>query len=169
MTKTCLLRSDVECPERRRVRRSRSIRFGFVGEIVVHDAEEHRDEEQDEATGAALHSGELIRRRSGEDREPQMTIGHAVIRPFRQQIREFTLLCVVGHGQHSFDLRRREEMRRRGDSGYFSIVFLDGEPALTDEMKLLHRLQIADDQIFEKPRGRRAFARVVVPNANTVE
>ena len=49
------------------------------------------------------------------------------------------------------------------------IVFFDSKPSLSDEMKLLHRLQISHDDLFEKPRGWFTVTSVVMPNTNEIE
>lgn len=49
-----------------------------------------------------------------------------------------------------------------------SIVFLHGKPLLREEIELLHRLQVSNNQVFQKPRGRRALTAVVMPEMNVV-
>ena len=62
----------------------------------------------------------------------------------------------------------RKEGRREGRT-HRSVALLHGEPVLADEVELLHRLQVTDDDVFQEPRRRRALARVVVPHANVVQ
>ena len=50
-----------------------------------------------------------------------------------------------------------------------SIVFLHGKPLLREEIELLHRVQVANNQVFQKPRGRWSSAAVVMPEMNVVQ
>ena len=44
-------------------------------------------------------------------------------------------------------------MRRKANqcSTYSAVILLHGEPILTDEIGLLHRLQIANNDVFQEP------------------
>lgn len=118
--------------------------------IVVENVEQHRGEEKNEAARAALNASEAIRCRTREDGKPQMTLGQAVIRFLRQEIGESAFVVLAGDGQKTFDL---------------AAGLLHRQPVLKEEIRFLQRLQIAHDDVFEKPRGRIAFAGVVVPDA----
>jgi hypothetical protein len=52
---------------------------------------------------------------------------------------------------------------------YQTIAFLDGQPPLTDEMRLLLGLYILNEHVFEKPGGIRAHARIIMPDAQMIE
>ena len=52
---------------------------------------------------------------------------------------------------------------------YFAIVFLYGEPPLCNEIEELIRLQILDDETFEKPRGGSTTATVVMPEMKVMQ
>jgi hypothetical protein len=52
---------------------------------------------------------------------------------------------------------------------YETIALLDSQPLLTDEVRLVLRLKILQEHIFEKPRGIRTRARVVMPDVQVIE
>ena len=140
--------------------------------IVVQDVQQHRREEEDEAARASLDAREMIHYPLGEDGEPQMSVGHVVIRLLCEHITELVLLDIVRNGKESFDLTER--MFGRGDvrldrKPYQSITLVDRQPLLTDEVISFHRLQIAHDDVLEKPRSGRASTRVIVPHPHVVQ
>ena len=99
---TNLLRSDEKGTHRQTT--CSCLSLGLRGLIIVQNVQQHARQQQHEAASASLHAREPIRWWTREDREPQMTFGHAVIRLFRQQICELLLLRVASHGHHSLDL-----------------------------------------------------------------
>ena len=83
------------------------IGFGLCCLIIVENVQQHAGEQQNEATRATLHSRESIRGRTREDGEPEMALGHTVIRLLGQHVRELLLLRLASHRQHTVDLLSR--------------------------------------------------------------
>ena len=86
-------------------------------------------------------------------------------------------LAFVGHQRRGEHVRsnhaRRRVCHRRSQldpcSTHRSVVLLDGEPILTDEIGLLHRLQITNNDVFQKPRSRCSTTRIVMPDTNVIQ
>ena len=55
------------------------------------------------------------------------------------------------------------------DLSHQAIVFLHRQPVLTDEVGLLHRLQIPHEDILEKPRRRCSSPGVIMPYTDVVQ
>ena len=108
-----------------------------------------------------------------EDREPQVAIGHVVIGFLREHVAELVFLDIVCDGKESFNLTERmfgrRDLRLEHELFYQPIGLVDRQPLLTDEVIPFHRLQIADDDVLEKPRGRSVFPRVIVPHPHVVQ
>ena len=113
---TDLLRREIERAEHQTTRTL--ARLGFRRLIIVEDVQEHASQQQHETARASLHTCETVRRRTREDREPQVTFGHTVICLLRQQVRELALLRLASHRQHTFHLHSTittvREAKRRG-------------------------------------------------------
>ena len=102
MDETDLLRSDEQWTHRQATRTLTA--FGLCCLIIVQDVQQHAREQQHETARASLHTREPIRGRTREDREPQVTLRHAVIRLLRQHIGELLFLRIAGHRHHTLDL-----------------------------------------------------------------
>ena len=102
MDETDLLRSDEQWTHRQTTRALTTFGFGCL--IIVEDVQQHAREQQHETARASLHTREPIRGRTREDREPQVTLRHAVIRLLRQHIGELLFLRIAGHRHHTLDL-----------------------------------------------------------------
>ena len=55
------------------------------------------------------------------------------------------------------------------ESSYRSIVFFHSEPSLTDEMRLGHRLQVTNDDVFEKPGCCCPSSGIIVPYPKIIQ
>ena len=101
-----------------------------------------------------------------------MPFGHAVVSLLGEDVGELLLLGVASHRYDAFDLDRcsmNEWMNAGKSHTHCAVALLDRQPVLADEVGLLHRLQITNDDVFEKPRGRPSLARVVMPHTNVVQ
>ena len=102
MDETDLLRSDEQWTHRQTTRALTTFGFGCL--IIVEDVQQHARQQQHETARASLHTREPIGGWTREDREPQVTLRHAVIRLLRQYIGELLFLRIAGHRHHTLDL-----------------------------------------------------------------
>lgn len=152
-------------------RASDSIGRGFCFEIVVHDIQKHGNEEQNKTACASLDTSEFVCYWSRKDREPEMILGDFVVCSLGENIGKFLFLKIMRHEQHAFDLFNRRKKSKSLDNKRtnFSIVFFHSQPSLTDEIEFLHGLQIAHDDILQKPRCWLTRTTVVMPNTKIIQ
>jgi hypothetical protein len=91
----------------------------------------------------------------GEDREPEVAIGHVVVGLLREHVAEPMFLLIARGGKDPFDLSEQSSTQSiiSAEWSYRFITLVDRQPLLTDEMLAFHRVQVSNDDVFQKPRG----------------
>ena len=115
-----------------------ALRLDGRRDAVVEDVGEHADEHEREAGGGALEAREGAVRRLGHDAEPEVAVGDLALGVLGGERAHLALLGEAGRGQHAVDL---------------AVVALHRQPPLAEEVELLARLQVVDEEVLEEPAG----------------
>jgi hypothetical protein len=87
-----------------------------------------------------------------EHRQPQVMIGQFILCLLLHQILRLGLLFFASGWKNPI---------------YPAVVFVQGEPFVTNEKASLSGLEIVNYYEFEKPRLGASFSRIIVPNSHT--